>query len=179
MVAILKGGSPAAWGGIVTYRDEGSFIVSLEKNKPAVINIKNKLEAVTDNCEKIILNPTTCTGILHVAGTKQIKVTPANPPGQPNPIVEIWFVQYPTELTRFQFICPPPPGTIGSSKGKADFTSGAPSGLLLFMGQPALPTYIKFEAKEGEQVILETLQDSNNAGRFIYYKFSVRKLNDE
>ena len=33
MQAMLKGGSSASWGGIVTYRDEGSFIVSLDNNR--------------------------------------------------------------------------------------------------------------------------------------------------
>ncbi len=176
MVAALKGGSPNAWGGVVTYRDEGSFIVSLEKNKPAVINIKNQLEKVTDNCIKTILNPTTCTGLLHVAGARSIKVTPANPPGQPYPTVEIWFVQYPIELTRFSFLCPPPPGTKGSSKGTIGMI--APNGqvtpMLMFFGQPALPTYIKFIAKEEEQVLLE----KSTPGGEIYYKFWVRKVKE-
>jgi hypothetical protein len=174
MVATLKGGSPEAWGGIVTYRDEGSFIVSLEKNKPAVINIKNKLEIVTDNCLKRISNPTTCTGILHVAGARQIKVTPANPPGQPYPIVEIWFAQYPTELTRFTFDCPPPPSTKGRSRGEVGLATGTPPPLLMFFGMPALPTYIKFIAKDEDQIIME----KGSPGSEIYYKFSVRKIKD-
>ena len=95
MEAAIHGGSPEAWGGIISYKDEGSFILSLDKNTPAVININNNLEVMTDNCSKIILNPTSCTGLIHVAGTKQIKVTPANPPGQPYSIVEIWFREYP------------------------------------------------------------------------------------
>jgi hypothetical protein len=175
MEAFLKGGSPDAWGGVVTYKDEGSFVVSLEKDKPAVINIKNKLEVVTDNCLKIISNPTTCTGILHVAGTKQIKITPANPPSQPYPIVEIWFTQYPTELTRFTFDCPPPPGAKDRSRGKVGLTTGSPPPMLMFFGMPALPTYLKFIAKDEEQILIE----KGSPGGDIYYKFSVRKLKDD
>ena len=151
MVAAIIGGSIEAWGGVTTNRDEGSFIVSLEKNKPAVINIKNQLEVYTDNCTKTIINPNTCTGLLHVAGARQIKVTPANPPGQPYPVVEIWFTQYPTELTRFNATyCPPPPGYKGGpSKGVIDFTNPkAAFPLLMFFGRPAIPQYLKFIASD-------------------------------
>ena len=172
MVATLIGGSKAAWGGIVTYRDEGSFIVSLEAEKVAVTNIKNNLEVVTNDCAKIILNPTTCTGMLHVAGVKATNVTPANPPGQSYPIVEIWFVQYPTELTQFRFTCPPPPSAQKSSIGKVDLSQMA---MLAMSRMPALPPYIKFIAKNEEQIILE----KGSPGSEIYYKFSVRKLKED
>jgi len=177
MKAELKGGSGASWGGVATYRDEGSFVLSMEKNKPVYIVTDNKLETVTySTCpDRIILNPATCTGILHVAGSKQIKITPANPPAQPYPIVEIWFAQYPIELTRFTFNCPPPPSARGHSKGKVDLTTSAPGlppPLLTFFGMPALPTYIKFIAKDEEQILME----QGSPGSEIYYKFSVQKV---
>ena len=174
MVASIKGGSPQAWGGYVTYNDDGSFIVSLEKKNPVVKGINNTLEQIINNCSKSILNPTTCTGILHVAGTKAIKVTPANPPGQPYPIVEIWFTPYPIELTRYQFTCPPPPGYMhGSSIGKLDLASGGAT-MLMFFGQPAIPSYLRFAAKDGEQVLME----KGEIGSDIYYKIWVTKLNE-
>ncbi len=173
MVAAITGGSPDAWTGVITYRDEGSFIVSLEKNKPAVINIKNHLEVFTNNCyAKTILNPNTCTGILHVAGTRQIKVTPANPPGQPYPIVEIWFSQYPIELTRYKQTCPPPPGVKETVTATIDLSNMA---MLMFMGKPAIPQYIKFVAKDEEQIILE----SPKGVKEIYYKIWVKKIKEE
>ena len=172
MVAAIIGGSPKAWGGIVTYRDEGSFIVSLDNNKPAVINIKNHFEVMTDNCTKIILNPNTNTGLLHVAGTRQIKVTPANPPSQPYPIVEIFFTPYPIELTRFRYTCPPPPDTKESAAGKIDLSQMA---MMMFMGKPAMPQYIKFIAKDEEQIILE----SPKGVKEIYYKIWVKKIKEE
>ncbi|MEO7292603.1 MAG: hypothetical protein ABIW34_05845, partial [Ginsengibacter sp.] len=58
MVANIVGGSSDAWGGIVINKDEGSFVVSMEKDKPEVINIKNNLERLINNCDKTILNPT-------------------------------------------------------------------------------------------------------------------------
>lgn len=172
MVSAIIGGSPKAWGGIVTYRDEGSFIVSLQKNKPAVINIKNQMEVMTDNCQKIILNPNSNTGIFHVAGARQIKVTPANPPGQPYPIVEITFIPYPIELTRFRFTCPPPPGVKEYVTGKIDLSQMA---MLIFMGKPAIPQYIKFIAKDEEQTILE----SPPGVKEIYYRIWVKKIKEE
>jgi hypothetical protein len=171
MVAAMIGGSPEAWGGITTNRDEGSFIVSLQKDKPAVINIKNQMEVMTDNCQKRILNPNSNTGIFHVAGAKQIKVTPANPPGQPYPIVEIFFLPYPIELTRFTFICPPPPSARETAIGKIDLSQMA---MMMFYGKPALPEYIKFIANDEEQVILE----SPPGVKEIYYKISVKKVKE-
>ncbi len=173
MVAAMIGGSPAAWGGVTTNRDEGSFIVSLEKNKPAIINIKNQMEVMTDNCQKIILNPNSNTGIFHVVGSRQIKVTPANPPGQLYPIVEVFLIPYPIELTQFKFICPPPPGTIGGpSMGKIDLSQMA---VMMFMGKPALPQYIKFIANDQEQVMMQ----SPPGVREIYYKVWVKKIPDQ
>jgi hypothetical protein len=175
MVAAIIGGSPLAWGGVTTSRDEGSFVVSLEKNKPAVINIRNQMEVMTDNCQKIILNPNSNTGIFHVVGTRQIKITPANPPGQPYPIVELFFIPHPIELTMFKFICPPPPGIKESVKGKMDLSNAySYMGLMMFKGKPAIPQYIKFIANDKEQIIFESPKDV----REIYYKIWVRKIEE-
>jgi hypothetical protein len=180
MEAVIMGGSPEAWGGLVAYIDEGSFTVSLERNNPAVINIKNHLERLRySTCpDRVITNPNSCTGIFHVAGAGQIKVTPPNPPGQPYPVVEIWFIQYPTELTRFTFNCPPPPTARERSKGKVDLPTaaqGMPPPLLMFFGMPALPPYIKFIAKDEEQVILESPRGAEG----IYYKVWVKKIRED
>jgi len=172
MVSAMIGGSPAAWGGITTNRDEGSFIVSLEKNKPAIIDIKNQMEVMTDNCQKIILNPNSNTGIFHVVGSRQIKVTPANPPGQPYPVVEVFFIPYPIELTQFRFICPPPPTARETVTGKIDLSQMT---MMMFMGKPALPQYIKFIANDQEQVMMQ----SPPGVKEIYYKVWVKKLPDQ
>ena len=180
MVTSTKGGTIKSWGGIKTSKDEGSFIVSLDRNKPAVINIKNNFEVITDNCTKTILNPTTCTGPIHVAGIKQIKLTAANPPGQPYPIVEIWFMQYPVELTRFNYTnCPPPPGFKGGpAKAKIDFTNWRVAmALLPMLNRPALPHYLKFEAKEGEYVFPD--YNYGSEGGNLYLKFSVKQIKDD
>ena len=182
MIATLKGGTPKAWGGHMTYKDEGSFVVSLDKKVPELIRIFNRVEVVTyDNCpDRVILNPTTNTGVFHVRAAKQVKITPASPPAQPYRIVEIWFVPHPIEVTRFTYNCPPPPGSHirGNAKGKIDLTtsvSNAPPPLMFLYGMPALPHYIKFLAKDGEQVIMET----GKPGDEIYNKISVRKIEDD
>jgi hypothetical protein len=172
MVSAIIGGSPNAWGGIVTYRDEGSFIVELEKEKPAVTTIKNQMEVMTNNCSKIILNPNSNTGMLHVTGARQIKITPANAPSQPYPVVEIWFIPHPIEVTQFHYTCPPPPGVKNAAIGNIDLSQMA---MMMFMGKPAIPQYIKFIAKEEEQTILE----SPPGVKEIYYKIWVTKIKEE
>lgn len=166
MESVIKSGGKGEWGGVKTVRDNGSFIVSLEKNKPVIINIKNNLEVMADDCQNILLNPTTCTGLLHVAGTKQIKVTPANPPGQPYPIVEIWFVPFPLEFSRVSYNCPSPDRTVGNSIGQTP---------MMPKSGKAFPHDIKFIAKDGEQIIIESPKDSDEG----YLKIWVRQLKDD
>jgi hypothetical protein len=167
MISVIIAGSREAWGGIATHRDEGSFIVSLQKDEPAVIDIKNQMEVMTDNCKNIILNPNSNTGLLHVAGAKQIKVTPANLPGQPYPIVEIWFVPFPMEFSKVSYNCPPPRGyTQGNATGN---TSAMPA-----LGY-AFPQYLKFIARDGEQIIIESPKDSDEG----YLKVWVKKIKEE
>ena len=181
MIATMKGGSPKAWGGNMTYKDDGSFVIDMDKKEPELLNIFNRVEEITyDHCpDRTILNPTTNSGLFHVSGIKQVKITPANPPGQPNRIVEIVFEPFPIEVTRFRFNCPPPPHSNikGNAKGTIGFTmpGGGPSPLLLFMGRPAIPQYLKFEAKDGEQIILEM----GRPGGEIYYKVWLKKIDED
>jgi len=164
MLSVIIAGGPETWGGTATHKDEGSFIVSLQKDKAALINIKNQMEVMTDNCKNILLNPNSNTGLLHVAGAKQIKVTPANPPGQPYPIVEIWFVPFRMEFSKVSYDCPPPKGyTQGHATGN---TSEMPA-----LGY-AFPQYLKFIARDGEQIIIDSSKDSDEG----YLKVWVRKI---
>lgn len=181
MIATMKGGSPKAWGGNMTYKDDGSFVIDMDKKEPELIRIFNRVEEITyDHCpDRTILNPTTNSGLFHVSGIKEVKITPANPPGQPNRIIEIVFEPFPIEVTRFRFNCPPPPHSNikGNAKGTIGFTmpGGGPSPLLLFMGRPAIPQYLKFEAKDGEQIILEM----GSPGSEIYYKVWLKKIDED
>ena len=169
MKSVIKSGDKRAWGGIRTTTDEGSFIVSLDGKEPKITDIKNNLEIMKEDCKNILLNPTTCTGLLHVAGAKEIKITPANPPGQPYSIVQIWFIPFPIEFSTVKFDCPPPPGSghPGHSIGNDQ------QGMRMNFGK-ALPWDIKFLAKEGEQIIIESPKDSEDG----YLRVSVRKIED-
>ena len=160
-------GDKKAWGGIRTATDKGSFIISLENNKPTLINIINNLEVMTNDCKNKILNPTTCTGLLHVAGIKDFKITPANPPGQPYSTVEIWFVPFPIEFTKSQFLCPPPPGYTQGGVSGNDI-----AGLSMNFGH-ALPWNIKFLAKDGEQISVNSKDEEGSL------KILVRKIKDD
>ena len=172
MESIIKGGSRESWGGVISHVDAGQFTVELGKYPPTLTHIYNYLEMMNIDCRIIISNPTTCTGMIHVAGTTEIKVTPANPPGEPYPIVEIWFVPFPIELTRFTFNCPPPPSKKGHSKGKVDLSQMP---MMTMYGMPTLPIYLKFVAKDEEQVLIE----KGRQGDPLWYKFRVRKVKEE
>ncbi|MGZ8537177.1 MAG: hypothetical protein ACXWV9_02885 [Flavisolibacter sp.] len=177
MLYALKGGSPKAWGGNSTTRDEGSFIVSFDKKDPELIKISNKFEVLTyDNCpDRTVLNPATCTGLLHVKGIKSSKLTPANAPALPYATIELWFDRHPVEATRFRYNCPQPPGFKGNrAQGAIDFNAGAGAGLQMLYNQAALPHSLKFLAKDGEQVTTEY----GKPGGDYYLKIWVRRLEE-
>jgi len=167
MQSVMISGDKKAWGGIRTATDKGSFIISLENNKPTLINIINNLEVMTNDCKNKIWNPTTCTGLLHVTGIKDFKITPANPPSQPYSTVEIWFVPFPIEFTKSQFLCPPPPGYTQGGVSGEDI-----AGLSMNFGS-ALPWNIKFLAKDGEQIIVNSKDEQGSL------KIVVRKIKDD
>ena len=162
MELVAIGGGKGVWGGITTRTDEGSFYLSLDIEDPKIMNIQNRMEKMKNNCRNVLLNPTTCTGLLHVAGAKEIKVTPANPPGQPYPIVEIWFVPFPVEISRVKFDCPSPNKRGGNSIGVHP---------LMRIGR-ALPFYLKFVAKDEKQIITDSSGDDGSL------KIWVQKVKD-
>jgi hypothetical protein len=170
MIATMKGGDKRSWGGKKTYSDEGSFIVSLDTKTPTIKDIKNNLEVMTDNCKKIILNKGTNTGMIHITGVQRITVSPSESPAGWERLVEIAFVMRPVELTKVQYSCPPPPGYI---PGNATGNTVGPMALL--QSVPAMPVYIKFIAKEGEQVI----EERGKPGDELYYKIWVRQVKQD
>ena len=169
MESVIRTTDEGQWGGAITITDEGSFIISLKDGMPYVKNIINKLEVYKDGCINIILNPTTCTGLLHVTGIKSFIVTPANSPSQPYPILEIWFTPYPMEFSSVKFDCPPPPG---GTKHRSVGTHAMPA-----YGS-AFPQSIKFIAKDGEQIIIDSSKDPGAAAEG-YLKMWVQKLKDD
>ncbi|MFL5809143.1 MAG: hypothetical protein ACJ749_06440 [Flavisolibacter sp.] len=172
MTATMKGGSPESWAGAETYKDEGSFIVSLDRGKPEVIEIVNNMETFDNNCIMTVLNPTTCTGMLHIIGVKSANLIPAQPPGQPYATIEITFIPGRTEHIKFQLDCPPPPSTKGRSKSDEKLVAQM---YLLDAMTPVLPMQIKFVAKPEEQTVMQLGKE----GGEIYVRFSVKQIKDD
>jgi hypothetical protein len=171
MLASIKGGSNASWTGAVTYNDEGSFIVNMNKGKPEVEEIVNNLELITNNCEKIILNPTTNTGMIHIIGVKAIRAIPAQLPANPYATIEIYFIPGRVEITKFLLDCPPPPGVKERSKSGQQ---GVAQAFFMDMRTPLQPYIIKFLAKDEEQVIHQIGEEGGD----MFVKFSVKPIKD-
>ncbi len=148
--------------GDMSYSDEGSFIVSLEGKESKITDIKNNTDQLIykGTCKTELMNPGRNTGMIHINGIPSIKITPAQPPGQEFPIVEITFVQSIAINSSLKFTCPKIPPT-----------------LLPTMGVPTLPYRIKFTAKEGEQVIKDF--GERKGDERVYYKFTVKQLKED
>jgi hypothetical protein len=161
MISKMSGSAGTVLGDM-SYSDEGSFIVSLEGKKSRITDIKNNMEELIYNgsCKTALMNPGRNTGTIHITGTPVIKVTAPQPPGQEFPIVEITFVQSMAVNSMLMFTCPK-----------------IPPAQLPAMGGPTLPYKIKFNAKEGEQVIQE-VGDRKRKER-VYYKFTVKQLTED
>ncbi len=157
--------------GAVTYRDTGSFVVTLNGRDSRIIEKVNRnmssLNYSGGCCTNYkILKPG--TGNIHIGGTPVIKVTPPSSPGK-SAMVEISFSRVPSIFPLFQVTCQCP--------GDRSPTTGTNAkGIAMMAGiMPAFPQFIKFEAKEGEQTILE----HGKPGSELYAKFTVKQLKED
>jgi hypothetical protein len=126
------------------------------------------MEKMTGNCEKTILNPNSNTGMIHIAQVQKIIVgAPATPGGDRT--IEVFFSKTIVEFTRAKYHCPPPPGFKGGP-AKGDNTA-----VMTMVPIPAIPYYIKFIAKEGEQII----DERGRPGSELHYKIWVEKVKDD
>jgi ZU5 domain len=167
MVTTMKGGGKEVWGGNMTYRDEGKFVISVDED-PKLLDIDNRLEQLKyDNCGIKIVNPKTCTGMIHVTGIKSWKITPANPPQIPYNTLEIFFIHKSAEFTAFTYDCPPPPGATGNARGTM-------VAVPMMSKMPSMPMVMKFKLIEGEQVI----QKIGNPGDELYVKLTVKRMEE-
>jgi hypothetical protein len=159
-------GSAGSQLGVVKYKDNGSFIISLNDNKAKVTEVVNKNAEFTyiGKCTIVQLKPG--QGNINIIGVQGIRVIPGASP-KDNPWVEIFFVRSPTVLPLLQFTCP-------DLKGGTFTTTAAQANAIGFT-IPAFPMSIKFEAKEGEQTILKFGEE----GGEIYARFTVKKITDE
>lgn len=151
--------------GKVTYQDTGSFVISLKKNEGKIIEKVNKNASALLNysggdCNAKLLKQG--TGNIHISGTPVIKVTPSSSP-EKGAWIEINFKRYPVMFLLLQFTCPKLTNT--NAQGNAMLSALA----------PAFPIQIKFEAKEGEQTIMEF----GTPGIEVYAKFTVKQLKEE
>lgn len=158
--------------GSVVYRDTGSFVISLSGSQARIIERVNKnITAALNYSGGCCYNYTilkTGHGNIHIAGTPVIKVIPPLASGK-SAMVEISFNRVPSIFPLFQVTCQCPgdksPTTATNAMGVAMM-----AGLL-----PTQPIQIKFEAKEGEQTILEKGQP----GGQLYAKFTVKQIKED
>jgi len=159
--------------GSTTYRDTGSFVVSLNGREARVIekvnkNISASLTYSGGRCWNYrILKPG--TGNIHIAGTPVIKVTSPTLPGK-SAMIEISFRRNPAIFPLFEVTCKcddAPGGPVISTNGKGIVMMAA----LL----PSLPQLIEFEAKEGEQ----TISEHGQPGGPLYAKITVKQIKED
>jgi hypothetical protein len=143
--------------------DSGSFIVSMEGKRSRVMDIKNNMYEFINKSGLNIeyLNKETCTGPINITGVKEMRTTWADPPKQPYTIVEIQFMPAKMSLPQFKV------------KGKAAPEVTAVESMLSMM--PAWPMFIKFEAKEGKQVIQEFGKEKGDTHIIV----TIEKLSEE
>ena len=158
--------------GAATYKDTGSFVISLNGREARIIERVNRntnadLGYLGGCCWnfKIIKNG---TGNIHIAGAPVVKVTPPSAPGK-SAIVEVRFNRIPAIFPTFQVTCQCP-----GDKKPMNFTN-AQGIVMMSRFLRADPEYIKFEAKEGEQTILEHGQP----GGQVYTKFTVKHIKED
>ncbi|MEP7373559.1 MAG: hypothetical protein ABI675_09250 [Chitinophagaceae bacterium] len=172
MVSEIQGMSGTCLGA-ATYKDTGSFVISLNGNEARIIERVNRntsafLDYSGGRCWGYTILKSG-TGNIHIAGTPVIKVTPPAGPGK-SATIEISFRRGPSIFPLFQVTC------------KCDDAPGGPTtgtnaqGVAMMAGiLPAQPTYIKFEAKEGEQTIIK----QGEPGDPIYTRFTVTQLKED
>jgi hypothetical protein len=158
--------------GSVTYRDTGSFVVSLTGRQPTLIekvnrNLPDKLE-YNGKCE--ITQLKTGSGNIHILGVVYIKLIPDPLSGEADKWIELQFKKAPTILPLLQFRCPP----VGP--GGWTTTNNA-SGNAMMAGIPAYPQIVRFELKEGEQTTEPKFGESDSDE--IYLRVRVKQIRDD
>jgi|CXWL01.1.fsa_nt_gi hypothetical protein len=167
MISIMEGDAGSVLG-TVTYKDTGSFVVSLETGRARIIervnrNIPDKLE-YNGKCEVTLLKPG--SGNINILGVNSIKVIPPAPSGG-NTWIEIEFKYSPTIIPLLHFKCPPVGG-----RGPWYTNTNEMARTMAASVMRAFPHTVKFEAKEG-MVVLQEL------GGLSYFKMTVEQLPDD
>jgi hypothetical protein len=166
------GGNAGSALGKATYIDNGSFVVSVNGKETKIIEKINKnttAEFGYGGGDCIVTPMRPGSGSIHIAGVQSIKVTPPASPSIGNPWIEIVFKRTPSILPLLKIDCPPRGG-----KGNRTVSTTA-QGAAAYATIAAFPHQIKFEAKDGEQTILEIGKEGDD----IYAKFTVKPLEDD
>jgi hypothetical protein len=169
MVHSSKDPGGGGYYGEISYKDTGSFIVSVTGKEARVIEKENKNThsyiTYTGQCKVVELQPG--SGSIHVLGVSGTRVIPpATTDG--NAWVEIFFKRAPTIFPLLQYTCP-------DLDGKGTFTGNSAQARAMGAMVPALPISVKFELKAEEQTILLVGDEGGEA----FIKFTVKKLKDD
>ena len=164
MTAILKGSAGSELG-VVSYKDTGSFVVSIEGAKTRVVEKVNKNASdeldYNGKCTITLVNPGANQGLIHITGVSKLRYT--KPTATANGLVEIAFRRVPVRLSLLHISCPNPQGGAPTQMT----TSDAYTAMI-----PAFPIMVKFETKEEPQV------QEINMGE-IFYQLTVQPVKEE
>ena len=155
--------------GAANYSDTGSCVIAIDgKNSRIIEKLNKNTNASLDYSGKCIVTQLKSgSGTVHILGAQSIKIIPPESPDG-NAWVAVEFIKAPTILPLLNFKCPP----VG---GHGDWYTGnnATANSMAALMIQAYPQRIKFEAKEGEQTILEINNDATEI------KITVKKLIEE
>ncbi|MGF2411701.1 hypothetical protein [Ferruginibacter sp.] len=155
----------------VTYKDTGSFVISVTEKQAKLIEKENR-NTTSDldyngKCKVQKLQPG--SGNIHIFGVSNIRVISPQTAND-NPQVEIFFKRAPTIIPLLKFTCPPVGG-----KGNEYTSTTALARTLAASTIAAYPQQVRFELKEEEQTILLIGKE----GTETFVKFTVKKVQDE
>ena len=160
-------GSAGTVLGDVYYSDAGTFIVSMEEPEIKITDIKNYDDffSYSGKCTQVTTH--VGKGLINIIGIRNWRVTPAQPPQHPFPIVEIIFIPSRVDMSVLEFTCPDRKGgTINMSSSLA---------MAFIQSMPVLPISITFLVKEGEQILPGSI---GRPGDKLYQKISVTQIRD-
>jgi hypothetical protein len=157
--------------GNVTYKDTGSFVVSITGKEAKIIekvnkNLPDKLD-YKGKC--IVTQQKPGSGNIHILGVSSIKLIPPTTPDG-NATVTIFFKRAPTIFPLLNFDCPPVGG-----RGARYGGTNAQANVFAASFLAAYPQQVKFEVKEAEQTILLIGKE----GSEVYVKFTVKQIKEE
>jgi hypothetical protein len=165
MISKMNGGAGSQLGAVV-YKDNGSFIVSLDGKEPKIIEKVNNNAQLDYKGKCTVIQITPGSGNIHVLGAQSIKIIPAASPKE-NRWIEITFVHAPTVFPVLKITCPP----VGRG---SPYTHTTEMETAVGLRIPAYPQSIKFEAKEEEQTVLKLGEEGDQ----IFLRITVKQVKD-